>query len=105
MKKTLALLLAAAVAGLSCSGLSDVPSQAKTYQLGGELDRVKLRDRPSTNGEVLGKYFSGVFAEVLERKGDWWRVRVDDREGFMMRKFLTTETGEDDLRDEGSHPT
>ena len=55
MKKTLALLLAAAVAGFSCGALAEVPSRARTHQLGGELDRVRLRDRPSTNGKVLGR--------------------------------------------------
>lgn len=101
MRKTLALLLAAAVAGLSCSTMADAPSQARTYQLGGELDRVRLRDRPSTNGAVLGQYFSGVLVEVLEQSGDWQRVRIDDQEGFMMRKFLTAEILEDDLAYEG----
>ncbi len=101
MKKTLALLLAAAVAGFSFGALAGVLSQARTHRLGGELDRVRLRDRPSTNGKVLGQYFSGVLVEILEQRGDWQRVRIDDREGFMMRKFLTAEIGGTESADEG----
>jgi len=51
-------------------------------------DRLNLRAKPSKNGEKLGKYFSGTQVEVLEESGDWYRVRVNFQEGWMMKEFI-----------------
>ncbi len=45
---------------------------------------------------VLGKYFRGVQAEVLEESGDWAHIRIGNREGYMMRQYLTTQSAADE---------
>ncbi len=101
MKRIAAFLMTLVLVGISCIALADTTFRARTFDLGGMLDRVKLRETPSTNGKILGQYFSGVIFEVLEEKGDWGRVRIGDREGYMMLKFLTTEFNENDASFEG----
>lgn len=110
MKKWFALVTAAMLVLAGSRAFAAAPSTAVTDHLGGYLDRVKLRDEPSTGGRVLGKYFAGVRVEVLDRReastgdrpqyfagaradaqengGEWWRIRIGDREGYMMSRFL-----------------
>lgn len=51
-------------------------------------DRLKLRSKPSTGADVLGQYFKGVPVTVYDIQGEWARVSVAGREGYMMTKFL-----------------
>ena len=101
MKRIIALLMVLVLVSISWIALADVSFQAKTYDLGGPLDRVKLRAKPSTNSKILGQYFSGVLVQVLGTKGDWHNVIIGDREGYMMCKFLTTEIAKDDRNAQG----
>lgn len=52
-------------------------------------DRLHLREGPSKSSKSLRKYFSGTQVEILEETGDWYRVRVDFTEGYMMKDFVT----------------
>lgn len=52
-------------------------------------DRLHLREGPSKSSKSLHKYFSGTQVEILEEAGDWYRVRVDFSEGYMMKDFVT----------------
>ncbi len=63
---------------------------------GDALDRVKLRQKPSPQATVLGKYFRGVQAEVLDESSGWAHIRIGNREGYMMRQYLTTQTAADE---------
>lgn len=89
--KRLALLLAAVLCLMSYAPALAADKQRTmiTSDLGGPMDRVKLRDKPSLKGEVIGQYFEEVYADVLHEEGDWMYVRIGTREGYMMRKFLT----------------
>jgi uncharacterized protein YgiM (DUF1202 family) len=90
MKRLLGFLLAALLlCGPVCGALASATDTAYTCNLGGELNRVRLRRSPSANAETLGKYFANVQVEVLARDGKWWRVRVGDREGYMMSDYLS----------------
>ncbi|MDR0930098.1 MAG: SH3 domain-containing protein [Oscillospiraceae bacterium] len=56
------------------------------------LNRVHLREEPSTDSNSLGRYFNGTQVVVLSRETiddvDWLHVRVDGKEGYMMQEFL-----------------
>ena len=53
-------------------------------------ERLHLRREPSTKAESLGRYVNGTQVEIIEfLGGDWLRVRVDGKDGYMMEKFLT----------------
>lgn len=51
-------------------------------------DRLNLRAAPDRGSESLGKYFGGTQVEILEERGDWYRVLVDWQEGWMMKQFV-----------------
>ena len=51
-------------------------------------DRLNLREEPDRSSKSIGKYFSGTQVEILGEEGDWYRVRVDFRDGWMMKEFV-----------------
>ncbi len=96
MKRFLVFVLAAAVLCAASAAFAQAATEAITFNLGGDLDRVKLRAAPSTDAAVLGQYFAFVKTEVLAEDGEWWRVRIGDREGYMMSRFLTKDVPDND---------
>ena len=55
-----------------------------------QRERLHLHKEPSVEAESLGQYVNGTHVRVLEfREGDWWKVQVDGKEGYMVKKFLT----------------
>ncbi len=53
-------------------------------------ERLNLRESPSGNAAILGKYYNGTVVEVLERmNASWARVRIGGTAvGYMQTKFL-----------------
>ena len=54
-------------------------------------DRLHLRAKPNRNSDSLGKFYNGTPLRVLEKRGDWCRVRIGEGqalEGWMMTKYL-----------------
>lgn len=51
-------------------------------------DRLHLRKKPQKQSPSLGKYFSGTQVEILGEEGDWYHVKVDLQEGYMMKRFV-----------------
>lgn len=55
-------------------------------------DRLNLRAAPNKEAESLGKYYNGVWVQILEELNNGWvRVRIGNRgvaEGYMMKAYL-----------------
>ena len=51
-------------------------------------DRLNLRAQPSTGAQSLGRYFNGTQVRILSEEGDWYRVEVDGKNGYMMREYI-----------------
>lgn len=51
-------------------------------------DRLHLREKPDRSSASLGKFYTGTPVQVLQRKGDWARIRLGHLEGWMMRAYL-----------------
>ena len=49
---------------------------------------LKLRKEPKSNAKVLETYKKGTEVTVLEMDGDWCKVRVGKRTGYMMAEYL-----------------
>lgn len=49
-------------------------------------DRLNLRASPG--GDMIGRYFSGTQVELLEESGEWFKVAVDGKTGYMKGEFL-----------------
>lgn len=47
-----------------------------------------LRSEPSTSASALGYYRNGKSVVLLEKLGNWYKVKVDGKTGYMMAKFL-----------------
>ena len=50
---------------------------------------LNLRQEPSLEAAVLGQYPTGTWMNVHETIGDWSKVTVGDKQGFVMSKYLT----------------
>ena len=63
-------------------------SLAESYKVvtGGGLN---LRKEPSLNSSVLGQYPTGTWMTVLETTGDWSKVQVNGKTGYVLSKYLT----------------
>lgn len=63
-------------------------SFADSYKVvtGGSLN---LRQSPSLSASVLGQYPSGSWMTVLEEQGDWSKVQVNGKTGYVMSRYLT----------------
>lgn len=51
--------------------------------------RLNLRQEPSLEAAVLGQYPTGTWMNVHEETGEWSKVSVDGKQGYVMSKFLT----------------
>lgn len=51
--------------------------------------RLNLRQEPSLEASVLGQYPTGTWMNVHEEIGDWSKVTVGSKQGFVLSKFLT----------------
>jgi len=65
-----------------------VASMAETFMVvkGGKLN---LRQEPSLTASVLGQYPTGTWMTVLSEEGEWSKVSVDGKTGYVMNKFLS----------------
>lgn len=52
------------------------------------LTSLKLRKEPKANAKVLETYKKGTEVTVLEMDGEWCKVRVGKRTGYMMAEYL-----------------
>ena len=48
-----------------------------------------LRREANVNSESLGYYRNGKTVTLLARQGDWYKVSVDGKTGYMMKKFIS----------------
>lgn len=95
MKRLLSLLF---IATLLFTLLSPALAESAFYHiipLQTHDSRVKLRSRPSTNGDILGQYYAGTDVQVQAINGDWATVSIGGQAGYMMAEFLApTRPGE-----------
>ncbi len=83
-KKIAAVMLAAAMTAAPFTGAW--ASEYATVKGGG----LNLREKASLEAKVLGQYPTGTWIEIVEKNGEWYKVKVDGKDGFMMSKFLSS---------------
>lgn len=52
-------------------------------------DSINLRATPDTSAKVLNQLSDGAKVSVLEEKGDWYKVKSNDAEGWIFSQYLT----------------
>lgn len=51
---------------------------------GKDIDRIEIRDLPANNAEVVAKVPGGLQFQVIEKKGDWYRIKLkNNKEGYI----------------------
>ncbi len=58
---------------------------------------LNLRKEPSLSAEVIKQYPNGTWMTVLSTEGEWSKVRVEGREGYVMSKYLSETSGDSKL--------
>lgn len=58
------------------------------------VSRLNLRDQASRSGSVVEKLPGGAPVELLEKQGQWARVRWEDKSGWVLAAYLK-EQGQD----------
>jgi len=73
-----------------------IASMAESYMVvqGGGLN---LRKEPSLEASVLGQYPTGTWMTVHETTGDWSKVTVNGKDGYVMSKYLTVGASENTM--------
>ena len=51
---------------------------------------LNLRQQPSLSAKVLGQYPTGTWMTVLSEDGEWSKVSVNGKEGYVMNKYLSS---------------
>lgn len=58
---------------------------------------LNLRKEPSQSSQVLAQYPTGTWMTVLEQDGDWSKVKVEGKEGYVMSKYLSSTSSDSTL--------
>ncbi len=85
-KRLSRILSALLCAALLLTPLAVSASEYATIKGGG----LNLREKASLQAKVLGQYWTGTWIEILEKGGEWCKVKVAGKEGYMMTKYLNT---------------
>ena len=79
MKISMSKLTLVAIYLLACASLANAQGRTATVI----SERANLRDTPSQTGEVKQEVAVGTSIKVLDRKGAWYVVRIEDSVGWM----------------------
>lgn len=53
---------------------------------------VNMRAEPNANARILQKIPLSTEVECVETSGDWYKIKYQETEGYMMKKFLKANT-------------
>ncbi len=87
MKRLIACFAAVVVLAL----VLPLSALANTYATVAASDVLYLRDEPSTDGEILGRYRHGTKVEILNstKYRNWAKVRAGGKVGYMYKSYLS----------------
>ena len=97
MKRLIAALLCLMTLALCAAGLAE-KAKVTGYM-------VRLRESASEKARVLDAYPKGTQIKVLKKEGDWSKVSVRGKTGYMQNSFISTGASSDGGSDSGSGKT
>ncbi|MBQ7455958.1 MAG: SH3 domain-containing protein [Clostridia bacterium] len=72
------------------SGGSTTPTiTASAVVQTGNSGKLNLREQPSSDARILGRYANGTAVAVLQRGSTWCYVQAGTQKGYMMTKYLS----------------
>lgn len=88
-KHVIRLLIAALLFSLCVAAAASADGQTYYVDTNGN-GSLKLREGPGTAAAVLGQYQEGTPVTILlDYDYTWYKVNVDGKDGFMMKKYLS----------------
>ncbi len=66
---------------------------------------VNIREKASTDSEVLGKLYKNSAVEILETSGDWYRVESGSVKGYVKEEFIRTGIPDEELVEKYGEPS
>jgi len=87
MKKLVGITAAAAMSLAPMMAMAETAQSALVK--GGALN---LRETASLSAKVLGQFPTGTLVEIVESGDEWHKVEVGGKSGYMMAKYLSTES-------------
>jgi spore germination cell wall hydrolase CwlJ-like protein len=66
---------------------------------------VNIRDKASTDSEVLGKLYKNSAVEILETSGDWYHVESGSVKGYVKAEFIRTGIPDEELVENYGEPS
>jgi hypothetical protein len=81
------------ILGTACTPKAPEPERATV-----NAEHSSLRARDSATSRTLKVLEPGTHVEILERQGRWYRVRLDDIEGYMEVSTLLTDAMRDNIQ-------
>lgn len=78
------------LSGSASSGGTSTSGYPKTGVVNnpGSKQVLLLRDAPSTDAKVIGYYGNGVSVKLLGVSGNFYKVTVDGKNGYMMKSYI-----------------
>ena len=55
----------------------------------GDETFFNIRANADANSDVVGYLYENNCATILGEEGDWYQVKVDDKEGYVVKKYIT----------------
>lgn len=91
MRKLSRLLVFTVLAVMCMLCMAAACAEGQTYYIDTDgQGSLKLREGPSKAANVLGQYKEGTPVSILlDYDYTWYKVHVDGKDGFMMKKFLS----------------
>ena len=54
-------------------------------------DTLKLRKEPNTTSGIVALLSLNDKFEVIEKEGDWYKVKINDKEGYVKGEYVSVE--------------
>lgn len=82
------LLLLCAYAPVTLAlAASSSSSQTEGYI---DADSLNMRAKPSKKSKIIKEYEGGQTVQIIGEDGDWYKVKVEGKTGYMLKKYVKT---------------
>lgn len=84
VKKTILVLVVTIVFAIMCA----TSSKATTLKV--TADTLNLREKASTDSDILTLMSNGDECELIEEEGDWYKVKYESYTGYVSKEYVKT---------------
>jgi uncharacterized protein YgiM (DUF1202 family) len=78
--------------GGDSSKQSTKKSKTKAEYMLVNADSLNVREGPSSDTKLVGAVKKGTRVQVLEKPGQWWKIKAGDIEGYVNSSYLSPES-------------